>query len=192
MKRAYITVDDIATDVKNKFGDDIASLKVYNHNIIAIHGDKDPQRGIVDKINSYLQIIDNNNNNNLSQYNEEEKTLINRSKEIKTLLEELKEVIDNCTKGLSSDDVKKYITSFKDEIIQRGKEITMLIDEIKYNLANYLALKSDMPNDIVNDAFCTKEDELTKLSLENENLKIQIENLEFENDIIKKFLDKNK
>ena len=49
-----------------------------------------------------------------------------------------------------------------------------------------------MPNDIVNDAFCTKEDELAKLSLENENLKIQIENLEIENDIIKKFLDKNK
>ena len=150
------------------------------------------QTQFVDKINSYLQIIDNNNNNNLSQYNEEEKTLINRSKEIKTLLEELKEVIDNCTKGLSSDDVKKYIATFKDEIIQKGKEITMLIDEIKYNLANYLALKSDMPNDIVNDAFCTKEDELAKLSLENENLKIQIENLEIENDIIQQFLDINK
>ena len=40
---------------ENEFGDDIASLKVYNHNIIAIHGDKDPQRGIVDKLNSYLQ-----------------------------------------------------------------------------------------------------------------------------------------
>ena len=39
----------------NEIGDDIASFKVFNHQIVAVHGDKDPQRGIVDKLNSYLQ-----------------------------------------------------------------------------------------------------------------------------------------
>lgn len=40
---------------ENKLGDDIASFRIFNHQIVAVHGDKDPQRGIVDKLNSYLQ-----------------------------------------------------------------------------------------------------------------------------------------
>ena len=69
----------------------------------------------------------------------------------------------------------------------------MLIDEIKYNLANYLALKNDNPDDkTYGEVFNTKEEEISKLLLENENLKIQIENLEIENDIINQFMIENK
>ena len=39
----------------NKIGPDIASFKVFNHSFIAVHGDRDPQRGIVDRLNSYIQ-----------------------------------------------------------------------------------------------------------------------------------------
>ena len=36
-------------------GKDIAEMYVFNHCIVAVHGDKDPQKGIVDRLNSYLQ-----------------------------------------------------------------------------------------------------------------------------------------
>ena len=149
------------------------------------------QTNFVNKINSYIQII-NTNSNQLKFDNNDESTLLSRAKEIKTLLEELKEVIENCTHGLSSNDVKQYISTFKEEIIQKGKEIIMLIEEIKYNLANYLALKSLGSNENGYETFSSKEDEISKMLLENENLKIQIENLEIENDIIQQFLDINK
>ena len=42
------------------------------------------------------------------------------------------------------------------------------------------------------EVFNTKEEEISKLLLENENLKIQIENLEIENDIINQFMIENK
>ena len=35
--------------------EDIATFSVFGHHIVAVHGDKDPQRGIVDRLNSYLQ-----------------------------------------------------------------------------------------------------------------------------------------
>ena len=35
--------------------EDIATFNVYNHVVVAVHGDKDPQKGIVDRLNSYLQ-----------------------------------------------------------------------------------------------------------------------------------------
>ena len=149
------------------------------------------QTNFVNKINSYIQII-NTNSNQLKFDNNDESTLLSRAKEIKTLLEELKEVIENCTHGLSSNDVKQYISTFKEEIIQKGKEIIMLIEEIKYNLANYLALKSLGSIENGYETFSSKEDEISKMLLENENLKIQIENLEIENDIIQQFLDINK
>lgn len=40
---------------ENYLGDDIASFKVYDYQVVAVHGDRDPQKGIVDKLNSYLQ-----------------------------------------------------------------------------------------------------------------------------------------
>lgn len=38
----------------NEVGEDIALFNVFNHTIVAVHGDKDPQKGIVDRLNSYL------------------------------------------------------------------------------------------------------------------------------------------
>ena len=43
-----------------------------------------------------------------------------------------------------------------------------------------------------NELFSTKEEELTKILLENESLKIQNENLNNENQIISQFLIENK
>ena len=39
----------------NSIGPDIALFNVFNYTVAAVHGDRDPQRGIVDKLNSYLQ-----------------------------------------------------------------------------------------------------------------------------------------
>ena len=41
--------------IENTFSDDFAIFNVFEHCVVAVHGDKDPQRGIVDKLNSYLQ-----------------------------------------------------------------------------------------------------------------------------------------
>lgn len=40
---------------ENIIGPDIALFGVFGFNVAAVHGDRDPQRGIVDKLNSYLQ-----------------------------------------------------------------------------------------------------------------------------------------
>lgn len=41
--------------IENTFSDDFAIFNVFEHCVVAVHGDKDPQRGIVDSLNSYLQ-----------------------------------------------------------------------------------------------------------------------------------------
>ena len=150
------------------------------------------QNKFLEKISYYTKTIDSNIIK-LNSDNEEEGNLQSRSKEIKTLLEELKEVIKSCTYGLTCEEIDEYINNFKNLVKQKSKEIMMLIDEIKYNLANYLALKTDSPDDkTYGEVFNTKEEEISKLLLENENLKIQIENLEIENDIINQFMIENK
>lgn len=41
--------------VNNTLGDDIISFDVFNHKVVAVHGDKDPQRGIINNLNSYTR-----------------------------------------------------------------------------------------------------------------------------------------
>lgn len=41
--------------IENNFSEDFAIFSVFDHNVVAVHGDKDPQRGIVDRLNSYMQ-----------------------------------------------------------------------------------------------------------------------------------------
>ena len=41
--------------VENTLGDDIISFDVFNHKVIAVHGDKDPQKGIINSLNSYTR-----------------------------------------------------------------------------------------------------------------------------------------
>ena len=41
--------------LKNLVGPDISIFRVFDFSVAAVHGDKDPQRGIVDRLNSYLQ-----------------------------------------------------------------------------------------------------------------------------------------
>ena len=74
---------------------------------------------------------------------------------------------------------------------EKAQEINILIDEIKYNLANYLALGVECQEN-KNEIFESKEEELTKVLLENESLKMQNENLINENQIISQFLNDNK
>ena len=40
---------------ENYFGDDIANFNVFNWNVVAVHGDRDPQKGIIDRLNGYIQ-----------------------------------------------------------------------------------------------------------------------------------------
>lgn len=41
--------------IDNTFSEDFAVFNVFEHTVVAVHGDKDPQKGIIDKLNSYLQ-----------------------------------------------------------------------------------------------------------------------------------------
>ena len=143
---------------------------------------------LLEKIEYYLGVI-NTNENKLKEQNED---LYNESVEIKELLTNLREAITSCTFGLHKNEVNDYIQNFKNIVKEKSHEIDILIDEIKYNLVNYLALKIENDEDEKNELFTTKEEELTKILLENESLKIQNENLNNENQIISQFLIENK
>ena len=143
---------------------------------------------LLEKIEYYLSII-NQNENKLKEKNEE---LYLESKEIKELLVNLKEAVSSCTFGLHKNEVNDYIQNFKNIVKEKTQEINILIDEIKYNLVNYLALKIENDEEDNKELFNTKEEELTRVLLENESLKIQNENLNNENQIISQFLIENK
>ena len=144
------------------------------------------------KIQGYQTLIDSNIQK-LNPKEQNQNELIEQSKEIKTLIEELSDLVKSCTYNLNVTEIQNYINDFKNVVRQKSREIIMLIDEIKYNLTNYLALKSENPDEkAYSDIFNSKEEEISKLLLENENLKIQIENITFENDIISQFLEENK
>ena len=150
------------------------------------------QDDFLHKIESYKNIIDTNISK-LTPNVENQNELIQQTQEIKNLIEELSDVIKSCTYNLNVTEIQNYINNFKKVVRQKSREIIMLIDEIKYNLSNYLALKSENPDEkAYSDIFNSKEEEISKLLLENENLKIQIENITFENDIISQFLEENK
>lgn len=143
---------------------------------------------LLEKIEYYLNMI-NQNENKLKEINEE---LYYESKEIKELLVNLKEAVSSCTFGLHKSEVNDYITNFKTVVKEKTHEINILIDEIKYNFVNYLNLKIENDKEDNKELFTTKEEELTKILLENESLKIQNENLNNENQIISQFLIENK
>ena len=142
---------------------------------------------LMEKIDYYLGVI-NNNENSFKEQNEQ---IYLESKEIKELLSNLKEAVSSCTFGLHKDEVKDYVNNFKNIVKEKSQEINILIDEIKYNLSNYLALGFENEEN-KNEIFESKEEELTKVLLENESLKIQNENLMNENQIISQFLSDNK
>ena len=143
---------------------------------------------LLDKIKYYLGVIDQNENK-LKEQNEQ---LYLESREIKELLTNLREAVSSCTFGLHKSEVNEYIQNFKNIVKEKTQEINILIDEIKYNLVNYLALKIENDEEDNKELFTTKEEELTKILLENESLKIQNENLNNENQIISQFLIDNK
>ena len=139
---------------------------------------------LLDKIKYYLGVIEQNENK-LKEQNEQ---LYLESREIKELLTNLREAVTSCTFGLHKSEVNEYIQNFKNIVKEKTQEINILIDEIKYNLVNYLALKIENDEEDNKELFTTKEEELTKILLENESLKIQNENLNNENQIISQFL----
>ena len=143
---------------------------------------------LLEKIEYYLNMI-NQNENKLKEIKEE---LYYESKEIKELLVNLKEAVSSCTFGLHKNEVNDYIHNFKTVVKEKTHEINILIDEIKYNFVNYLSLKIENDKEDNKELFTTKEEELTKILLENESLKIQNENLNNENQIISQFLIENK
>ena len=143
---------------------------------------------LLEKIEYYLGIINQNECKLKEQYEE----LYLESKEIKGLLINLREAVTSCTFGLHKNEVNDYIQNFKKIVKEKTQEINILIDEIKYNLVNYLALKIENDEEDNKELFTTKEEELTKILLENESLKIQNENLNNENQTISQFLIENK
>ena len=142
---------------------------------------------LMEKIDYYLGVI-NNNENSFKEQNEQ---IYLESKEIKELLSNLKEAVSSCTFGLHKEEVKDYVNNFKNLVKEKAQEISILIDEIKYNLANYLALGIENEEN-KEEIFTSKEEELTRVLLENESLKMQNENLINENQIISQYLIDNK
>ena len=142
---------------------------------------------LLEKIDYYLGIINSNEN----KFKEQNEQIYLESKEIKELLSNLKEAVSSCTFGLHKEEVKDYVNNFKNLVKEKAQEISILIDEIKYNLANYLALGIESEEN-KEEIFASKEEELTKVLLENESLKMQNENLINENQIISQYLIDNK
>ena len=142
---------------------------------------------LLEKIDYYLGIINSNEN----KFKEQNEQIYLESKEIKELLSNLKEAVSSCTFGLHKEEVKDYVNNFKNLVKEKAQEISILIDEIKYNLANYLALGIENEEN-KEEIFASKEEELTRVLLENESLKMQNENLINENQIISQYLIDNK
>ena len=142
---------------------------------------------LLEKIDYYLGIINTNEN----KFKEQNEQIYLESKEIKELLSNLKEAVSSCTFGLHKEEVKDYVNNFKNIVKEKALEINILIDEIKYNLSNYLALGIESEEN-KDEIFTSKEEELTKVLLENESLKMQNENLINENQIISQYLIDNK
>ena len=142
---------------------------------------------LLEKIDYYLGIINSNEN----KFKEQNEQIYLESKEIKELLSNLKEAVSSCTFGLHKEEVKDYVNNFKNIVKEKALEINILIDEIKYNLSNYLALGIENEEN-KDEIFTSKEEELTKVLLENESLKMQNENLINENQIISQYLIDNK
>ena len=142
---------------------------------------------LLEKIDYYLGIINTNEN----KFKEQNEQIYLESKEIKELLSNLKEAVSSCTFGLHKEEVKDYVNNFKNLVKEKAQEISILIDEIKYNLANYLALGIESEEN-KEEIFASKEEELTRVLLENESLKMQNENLINENQIISQYLIDNK
>ena len=142
---------------------------------------------LLEKIDYYLGIINTNEN----KFKEQNEQIYLESKEIKELLSNLKEAVSSCTFGLHKEEVKDYVNNFKNIVKEKALEINILIDEIKYNLSNYLALGIENEEN-KDEIFTSKEEELTKVLLENESLKMQNENLINENQIISQYLIDNK
>ena len=142
---------------------------------------------LLEKIDYYLGIINTNEN----KFKEQNEQIYLESKEIKELLSNLKEAVSSCTFGLHKEEVKDYVNNFKNLVKEKAQEISILIDEIKYNLANYLALGIENEEN-KEEIFASKEEELTRVLLENESLKMQNENLINENQIISQYLIDNK
>ena len=142
---------------------------------------------LLEKIDYYLGIINTNEN----KFKEQNEQIYLESKEIKELLSNLKEAVSSCTFGLHKEEVKDYVNNFKNIVKEKSLEINILIDEIKYNLSNYLALGIENEEN-KDEIFTSKEEELTKVLLENESLKMQNENLINENQIISQYLIDNK
>ena len=142
---------------------------------------------LLEKIDYYLGIINTNEN----KFKEQNEQIYLESKEIKELLSNLKEAVSSCTFGLHKEEAKDYVNNFKNIVKEKALEINILIDEIKYNLSNYLALGIENEEN-KDEIFTSKEEELTKVLLENESLKMQNENLINENQIISQYLIDNK
>jgi hypothetical protein len=183
-------------------------IQSLENNLSVININHDLQ-DILKILNSFICNI-NDYSNTIDKYyiklnpsNSNEFHFMNKSKEIKTLLDELKEAMVNSTYGLDANEIISYIICFKENLEHKIQEIKLLRDELEYYIENYLRMylgmnKTENKNENLHGqsahstTFLNEEDKdivLSQIIMENELMKMKINQLSTETDIIRQFMN---
>jgi hypothetical protein len=183
-------------------------IQSLENNLSVININHDLQ-DILKILNSFICNI-NDYSNTIDKYyiklnpsNSNEFHFMNKSKEIKTLLDELKEAVVNSTYGLDANEIISYIICFKENLEHKIQEIKLLRDELEYYIENYLRMylgmnKTENKNENLHGqsahstTVLNEEDKdivLSQIIMENELMKMKINQLSTETDIIRQFMN---
>jgi len=213
-------------DSFNSFTECLNEITVFiqslENNLSVININHDLQE-ILKILNSFIAYI-NDYSNSIDKYciklnpsNSNEFHFLNKSKEIRTLLDELKETVVNSTYGLDANEIISYIICFKENLELKIQDIKLLRDELEYYIENYLRIylgqhksenayneypcnnginsentnsshrKSGLSVNLMNEE--DKDIVLSQIIMENELMKIKINHLNTQTDIIRQFMN---
>jgi len=180
------------------------------------------QDSLIKKIDFYLNEIEKNcfinevveyeefhmksKKNSAFSMEENKRNHLNKFKELKTLFDELRVYMTDCTFSINSTEIKSYIQNFKEKYLEKLKEVMFLLDQIELNVKAYVSyhvgmhqikmselqyLKVDEDEEKLQKFMTIEDDEnqnLLNKILQKENMRYKITDLEKENEIIKQFM----
>jgi hypothetical protein len=124
----------------------------------------------------------------LNSSNKDDLHIMNKSKEIKILFEELRESIVQSTYQLNSEDINLYINNFKKAVLDKTKQMNELIVELEYYIQNYSKMFLNIRDDSNGEENENLDFVLKRILLENEMIKIENNELAIQNEIMKHFM----